>query len=145
MATYYVQFDRDLFQVPQVDGLAEWFDDLLCRPDSATRFLRVAELGGQIVGYIGARIEAPVDNGSRQMLADLSRQRLFINVLAVQQEHWRHGIGRRLLEAAEAWGREQGAAVALLDAYLQSPVSMPFYEEGMHYQRQEVRFRKLLR
>jgi hypothetical protein len=53
-------------------------------------------------------------------------------------------IGTALLEAAQAWGRSQGATVARLDTYVDGPVAVPFYERHMGYQRRSVVFQKWL-
>ena len=50
-----------------------------------------------------------------------------------------------LLTAAEAWGRDRGAEVVRLDTYADSPVSVPFYEQRMGYQRRSIVFQKPLR
>ena len=49
-----------------------------------------------------------------------------------------------LLEAAESWGRAHGAQVVRLDTYAQGPVSVPFYEQHMGYQRRSIVFQKQL-
>ena len=45
----------------------------------------------------------------------------------------------------EAWGRDRGAEMARLDTYAGSPVSVPFYEQRMGYQRRSIVFQKPLR
>jgi GNAT superfamily N-acetyltransferase len=70
--------------------------------------------------------------------------RLVVDALVVQQEHWRHGAGGALLDAAETWGRSRGAHVARLDTYIGSPVSVPFYEDRMGYERRAIVFQKQL-
>jgi GNAT superfamily N-acetyltransferase len=71
--------------------------------------------------------------------------RLFIDALLVDQAVWREGTGTALLAAAEAWGRDRGADVVRLDTYAGSPVSVPFYEQRMGYQRRSIVFQKWLR
>jgi hypothetical protein len=39
------------------------------------------------------------------------------------------------MEAVEAWARERGAALVLLDTWVDSPVSVPFYERRMRFSR----------
>lgn len=48
------------------------------------------------------------------------------------------------MEEAEEWGRERGAVIALLDTYVGSEVSVPFYEQRMGYARRALRFKKRL-
>jgi len=45
---------------------------------------------------------------------------------------------------AESWGRDRGASMVRLDTYVHSPVSVPFYERHMGYQRQSIHFAKEL-
>jgi hypothetical protein len=39
------------------------------------------------------------------------------------------------MEAVEEWARSRGAVIALVDTYIKSPLSMPFYEQRMGYSR----------
>jgi hypothetical protein len=57
----------------------------------------------------------------------------------------RIGVPSQLVEAAEEWGRSQGATVAICDTFIDSPLSMPFRENRMGYTRRAVIFRKPLR
>jgi GNAT superfamily N-acetyltransferase len=86
----------------------------------------------------------PIESAPRQLLRELAWRRLMVNALAVHSAFWRRGIGRQLLQAAEAWGRARGARVVLLDTYIGSDVSVPFYEHGMGYRRQSLVFSKAL-
>ena len=45
---------------------------------------------------------------------------------------------------ASAWGRDRQARIVRLDTYAHSPVSVPFYEERMGYQRRAIVFQKHL-
>jgi GNAT superfamily N-acetyltransferase len=53
-------------------------------------------------------------------------------------------VGTRLVEAAEEWGRRRGATIAFLDTWVDSPSSVPFWEEGMVYARRSIIFTKRL-
>jgi hypothetical protein len=44
----------------------------------------------------------------------------------------------------ERWGREQGAELVLAETHAQSPLSIPFWERRMAYERRSVRFVKRL-
>ncbi len=48
------------------------------------------------------------------------------------------------MEAAERWGRHNGAAIALRDTYADSPLSVPFYEQHLGYTCRARRFHKKL-
>jgi GNAT superfamily N-acetyltransferase len=142
-AAYYADLDPEHFRVPDTEGLAESWDSQAARHDGDSLNL-VAELDGEVVGWLWARIEPPRQNASAQMVRELGWTRLEVVSLIVHRDQWRGGAGTALLEAAEAWGRVQGARVARLDTYAHSPVSVPFYEEHMGYQRRSIVFQKQL-
>lgn len=124
--------------------LAESWDTELARPGSDSLHL-VAELDGQVVGWLWARIERPGRNAAAQRSpASMAGPGLEVASLIVDRDHWRGGAGTALLEAAEAWGRTQGAQVVSLDTYAYTPVSVPFYEDHMGYQRRAIVFQKRL-
>ena len=141
-AKYYADLDPEHFQVPTAIGLAESWDSELRQVDEGSLQL-VAEVDDQVVGWLAARIEEPIPNASAQLTREPGWVRLVVDALVVQQEHWRHGAGGALLDAAETWGRSRGAHVARLDTYIGSPVSVPFYEDRMGYERRAIVFQKL--
>jgi GNAT superfamily N-acetyltransferase len=143
-ASYYTDLDPERFQIPDADGLAEWMEERWTLRQAESQFDRVASLDGQVVGMIFAVLHEPLDTASRQLMRELSLRRLMVNALGVHTAHWRQGIGRQLLEAAEAWARTRGARLVVLDTYINSPVSIPFYEQHMGYRRQSVYFSKHL-
>ena len=140
---YYSQLAPELFQIPEEEGLAASFEEGLLKTPSDELFL-VAEYSGQAVGFIEAAIEPPLPTAARQFVRDLAVSRLNIHALVVQRAYWRHGIGRQLLTAAEEWGRNGGARIALLDTFSESPISVPFYEQRMGYRRRSIHYHKLL-
>ena len=142
-AAYYADLDPGYFQVPDVEGLADGLDSQLVHQGDDAIHL-VAELDGQVIGWLWAKIEPPGPNAAAQLTRDLGWTRLEVASLMVDRGHWRSGAGTALLEAAEAWGRARGAQVAHLDTYVHSPVSVPFYEEHMGYQRRAIVFQKRL-
>jgi len=142
-AAYYADLDPEHFQVPHAEGLAESWDSQFARPGDDSLNL-VAELGGQVVGWLWARIEPTGQNASAQLTREHGWTRLVVDSLIVDRDHWRGGAGTALLEAAEAWGRAQGAQVVCLDTYASSPVSVPFYEDHMGYMRRSIVFQKRL-
>jgi GNAT superfamily N-acetyltransferase len=74
---------------------------------------------------------------------ELDQRRLFINALLTARSHWRRGVGSALVAAAEAWGRDRGASVAVMDTYADSPVSVPFWH-GRGYRTRGVIMHKRL-
>ncbi len=141
---YYASLNPDVFQIPEVDGLAQWLEESMLSLTSGDACILVAEKDGQAVGFITAIIEQPMKDAAKQLVRDLSQMRVVIQALVVQEAHRREGIGRRLMEAVEAWARNRGAVVALLDTYIESYLSVPFYERRMGYRRKALQFRKML-
>lgn len=142
-AAYYAELDAEHFQVPRAEGLAQSWDNQFARLDDDSLQL-VAERDDQVVGWLWATIERPVPNASAQLTREPGLTRLVVASLIVDRDHWRSGAGTALLEAAEAWGRAQGAQVVRLDTYADSPVSVPFYEDHMGYRRRSIVFQKQL-
>ena len=83
---YYAHLNPDLFQIPQADGLAQSFEEWLLSMPSEDAYALVAEKDRQVVGFITAAVERPIE----------------------------------------------------------SPLSVPFYEQRMGYSRRALRFRKEL-
>ena len=140
---YNTELAPDLFRVADEEGLVEFSEPGEDANTEASLAL-VAELDGEVAGYLEATLQPPMDSSRYQGQSDLGETRLFINYVGTSEDRWRRGIASSLVEAAEAWGRERGAAVALCDTYIGSPVSMPFWEQRMGYRRRAVIFRKQL-
>lgn len=143
-AKHYAELDTDAFQVPAADGLVAWFEELLQRPRSEDAVWLVAEVDGRVMGDVAARLERPTEDAARQLLRDLGRVRLYVDALGVEQAYRRRGVGARLTHAVEEWGRDKGAVRSLLTTYHASPLSVPFYEQGMGYERRSIIFEKRL-
>jgi GNAT superfamily N-acetyltransferase len=142
-ADYYADLDPEHFQRPQAPGLAESFEDSIARAGNDVLLL-VAELDGHVVGWLSARIQLPDADSAAQLMREPGWIRLAIDVLIVDTPAWRHGAGTALMTAAESWGRDRGARAARLGTYAHSPVSVPFYENRMGYERRAIIFQKNL-
>ena len=129
--------------MPDDDGLVAFADP---GPDdnSATTLFIVAEIDGEIVGHLYAQIVTPEDSSRFQSNSDLRETRLFIEALSVLRNRWRQGVATALVDAAEAWGWERGATVALCDTWVGSPLSLPFWEDRMRFEGRSIRLRKRL-
>jgi GNAT superfamily N-acetyltransferase len=143
-ARHYAELDADAFRVPAPDGLVAWFEELLQRPRSEDAVWLVAELDGRVVWDVAARLEHPTEDAERQLLRDLGRVRLYVDALGVEEATRRRGVGTRLMHAVEEWGRDRGAVRSVLTTYHASPLSVPFYEQGMGYERRSIVFEKRL-
>jgi GNAT superfamily N-acetyltransferase len=144
IARYYTALDPQAYQVPAADGLAAWFETLLGRPHSKERIWLVAEVAGRVVGNVEARLEPPVDSAPRQLLRHLGERRVVVDALGVEELYRRRGVASRLMRAVEGWARERGASLVSLETDIASPLSMPFYERRMAYQKRAVIFQKRL-
>jgi ribosomal protein S18 acetylase RimI-like enzyme len=143
-SAYYVQLAPELFRLPDEEGLVEFIEnDREWRQRSDTLAL-VAEDDGAIAGYLEASLQFPEDSARWQAQRDLSEIRLFINFVGTADAYKRQGVATRLVQAAEDWGRERGALVAVCDTFIESPLSVPFWERRMGYTRRAIIFRKRL-
>jgi GNAT superfamily N-acetyltransferase len=112
--------------------------------DSPENLALVADVDGEIAGYLEATVQPPLRTAKWQSQRDLAHTRLAINVLWTGEAFRRMGVATRLVEAAENWGRSRGAVVAVCDTYITSPLSVPFWEARMGYERRAVVLRKPL-
>ncbi|MDQ2830541.1 MAG: GNAT family N-acetyltransferase [Chloroflexota bacterium] len=138
--TYYAAVNPDLFQVPEADSreLEEW----LLHKTSEDTFVVVAEGDDQVVGFAVAVLQHPSPAAAKNFVRELSQTRVVVDILVVQAAYRGQGIGTRLMVAVEEWARSKGASVMLIDTYIESELSVPFYERRMGYKRRAVRFRK---
>jgi GNAT superfamily N-acetyltransferase len=136
--------DPATLKMPEAAGLAGWFEESLAEERTPGFLWLVAEAGGAIAGFVSGTVEPARDDAHWQLVRDLGRPRLAVSVLAVAEDARRTGVGTALMNAIEAAARELGAEVSLLDTNLRSPLSVPFYENRMGYQRRAVIFRKEL-
>ena len=87
----------------------------------------VAEIGGEIVGFIDAQLEQSPDLMHREMVY------CHVSEIAVRYKHQSHGSGGRLLRAAEDWGRQHGAEFASLEYHAANARAEAFYQRRMGY------------
>jgi GNAT superfamily N-acetyltransferase len=94
----------------------------------------VAERDGAIAGFVGARIGQYYERTGRygQIL-----------ILSIAEDSRRQGVGRALVDAAEAWARSRGAQAILVNSGRQREEAHLFYE-GMGYSATGLRFVKAL-
>lgn len=109
----------------------EWLEKLDARGSNGSQAVFVAELGGEVVGWVDVSLEHRLQSETFG----------FIGGLVVRDGLRGAGIGRRLCERAEQWSAEQGAKKIrvtsrstregahrfyLRDGYQQVKVSMVF-------------------
>jgi GNAT superfamily N-acetyltransferase len=142
-AAYYHSLSPESFRLPHEDGLSAFVEPTR-EANSETRLELVAEVDGNVAGHLAAHLIEPDEAARFQMVRYLASRRLWIDSLGTLQRCWRRGVGSVLVEAAEAWGRERGAVVSMCDTWLGSPVSLPFWESRMGYDRRAVILEKPL-
>jgi GNAT superfamily N-acetyltransferase len=139
----HVELAPELFRVPDEEGLVEFFERGIAEDSARPDFLGlVAEIDEEVAGYLEAQLLPPMETARWQSGPDLGRTRLHINALGTAREFQRRGVATALVEAAEAWGRDHGATVATCDTWIGSPMSVPFWERRMSYERRAVILRK---
>lgn len=143
-AGYYVERFPEDFRMPDEDGLTEWLEGLLGREHSEETLWLVAEVDDEVAGYVFAVLHPPDEDARFQMLPDREVTRLWIEALGTANAHQRRGVATRLVAAAEEWGSSRGAVVVGAETYLESEVSVPFWERRMGYRRRSGRFTKRL-
>jgi GNAT superfamily N-acetyltransferase len=143
MARYYVDLAPSHFAMPVLDGLAEELDAELGGAPTPDVWL-VAEIDGEIVGLLMARLIAPEAGAEREIARDLRERRLRIEYVATDETHRRRGVATALVEAAEAHARDRGATIVETWTYHGSALSLPFWTERMGYTERSVNLRKQL-
>ena len=141
---HYEHLAPDYFQVPDDEGMAAFIEgDAEWRSQPGNLAL-VAEVDREVAGYLEASIQKPLESARWQTQRDLGKARLLINYVGTADRFKRQGVATRLVEAAEEWGRDQGAVVAICDTYMDSDLSVPFWEQRMGYERRAIILRKPL-
>jgi GNAT superfamily N-acetyltransferase len=142
---FFASIDPQTAQEPDPGGLVDWIEELDRKlADDPAMLALVAEVDGELVGTVTARLTEPAPSAHRQVQSDFGRRRVHVDALAVATSHRRSGIGTALMTAVERWAVERGAEVITLESSIDNPLSMPFYEDRMGYRPHEVVFRKVL-
>jgi GNAT superfamily N-acetyltransferase len=128
-AEYHAGLDPERYMVPAFETISERYREGRQLPQGAIEMgiTLVAELGGEIVGFIDALLDRSPDAMHREMVY------CHIVEIAVSSRHQNQGIGGRLLEAAEDWGRRRGAKFASLDYHAANSRAGIFYQQRMGY------------
>lgn len=143
-SAFYAERAPDYFRHVDAEGLVDFIEGDAEWRAGGDSFGRAAEVDGEVAGYIEATVQPPLDTARWQSQRDLGAPRLHIGFVQTAVAFRRTGVATHLVEAAEAWGRERGAKVAVCDTYLDSPMSVPFWESRMGYRRRAIVLRKEL-
>lgn len=121
-ARHHTALDPDYYREPAREDVLRRYQLELSRSVEASALL-VAVVDGFVVGVVEVEERQPAG------AASMVRPRKAVDAgAAVLEEYRGAGIGRRLMEAAEAWGRERGAEVMLLDVSAANTGALRFYE-----------------
>jgi GNAT superfamily N-acetyltransferase len=122
-AEHHAGLDSELYLVPATETIvARYREGRQHPPDSYGKNVTlVAELSGEIVGFVDARLYQPLDAMHREMTYCL------VSEIAVKRRYQKQGIGGKLLRAAEDWGREQQAKFAVLEYHSANARAGAFY------------------
>jgi len=128
-AEYHARLDPQRYWVPALETIsARYREGRQQSPNAPGEGITlVAELGGEIVGFIDARLEQSADVMHREIIY------CHVAEIAASCRHQNQGIGTQLLQAAEGWGREQGAEFASLEYHAANTRASVFYGRHMGY------------
>lgn len=128
-AEHHAQLDPERYSVPAAEAIPAHYREGRQHPPgaNATAITLVADLSGEIVGFIDARLEQSPDAMHREMTY------CHVEEIAVGGRYRNQGVGGRLLKAAEDWGRRQGATFASLDYHAANTHAAEFYQRRMGY------------
>lgn len=128
-AAYHVELDPERYSTPAVTTISARYREGQQHPaDSHSKGTTlVAVRSGEIVGFIDVRLEQSPDAMHQELTY------CHISEIAVRSGHQNQGIGGRLLETAEEWGRKMGAQFASLEFHAENARAGTFYQRRMGY------------
>ena len=142
---FYVEISPEDFQVPDEEGLVHWLEcGVEAMESDRDLALLVADVDDEVVGWVSARIVTPASDAQWQLQREYGATRLVLDAVVVGEEHRGAGAGIELVGAAEEWGRDRGAVVAVADGNCASGIVPRFYEARLGYRRRSVSLRKPL-
>ena len=121
-AEHHVRLDPSLYSMPDYLALKERYTRRFPLP--ADEEMLVAEVDGEVVGLMDMLLRPA--SGQPRMMRDAVSVALDVAVLP---EHRGHGVGSRLVEAAERWAIEQNAEVMTLSTHVANFDAIRFYQE----------------
>jgi ribosomal protein S18 acetylase RimI-like enzyme len=128
-AEYHATLDPERYSVPTAEMISAHYREGRQHPPGLGEgcITLVAELNGEIVGFMDARLERSPDAMHREMIY------CHVAEIAVSKRHQSRGIGGRLLRAAEDWGARQGAEFASLEYHAANKRAGEFYQRRIGY------------
>ena len=112
-----------------------WFAKLLAIPEQT---LMLGETNDEVVGLVWLSVRSNPDDPIYR-----PRRTVYIEELAVAEEHRGQGIGCHLMQAAEGWARERGVQEIELDVWEENRRAISFYDR-LNYKAVRRRMRLIL-
>ena len=128
-AEYHARLDPERYLVPAIETISARYREGRQHPPDARgqSITLVAVRSGDIVGFVDARLEQSPDPMHRHLIY------CHVAEIAVSSGYQKQSIGTQMLQAAEAWGRRQGAEFASLEYHLANTRAGLFYRRRMGY------------
>ena len=126
-AEHHAGLDPDRYSIPNAGSIEARYREGRQHPSGDPAVTLVAEMGGEIVGFVDARLERSPDPMHRDLVY------CHIVEIAVSRGRQSHGIGEKLLRATEDWGRQNGAELARLEYLASNTRAASFYQQRMGY------------
>lgn len=121
-AEHHMRLDPSLYSTPDYLALKERYRKRLPLADDEE--ILVAEVDGEVVGWTELVLRAA--SGQVRMMRDVVSAEIDVAVLP---EHRGHGVGSRLVAAAEKWANEHGAQVITMQTHVANADAIRFYQE----------------
>ena len=98
-----------------------WLMDILANPEMT---LLVAEKDGELIGFLWGMLRAAPDTPFH-----MPRRWLLVDMLGVSEAYRGQGVGRALMEQAEAWAKAQGVSEVELSVWEFNQGAQAMYEK----------------
>jgi ribosomal protein S18 acetylase RimI-like enzyme len=126
-AEHHAGLDPGRYWIPDADSIVTRYREGQQHPPEEKGVTLVAEASGEVVGFVDVRLDRSSDPMHRDLLY------CHIAEIAVSRRAQSHGIGERMLRAAEDWGRAKGAQLARLEYLASNTRAASFYQQRMGY------------
>lgn len=128
-AEHHARLDPERYSVPSFEAISARYRQgrQHSQTEHGASVTFVAELSGEIAGFIDARLEKSPDPMHRELIY------CHVAEIAVGSRVQNQGIGEELMRAAEEWGRRQGAQFGSLEYHAANTRAAAFYQERMGY------------
>ena len=122
-AEHHARLDPERYWIPPVAEISSRYREGRQHPPDAgaQAITLVAELGGEIVGFVDVQLDHSPDPMFRESIY------CYVAEIAVSSRHQSQGIGAQLMQVAEEWGRRQGVSFAALNYLANNTRAASFY------------------